>query len=75
MTESATSSQLRLRPTLGFRDLVLYYVVTTISIVLVCVPPDDEPNKMLAVITMVGSSVVLVAMGALVYVIGRRRQT
>jgi amino acid transporter len=50
----------------------LGFVVTAISIVLACVPPDDEPNKMLAVTKVVGSSVVLVAIGAMVYVVGRR---
>ena len=50
------------------------FVVTAVSIVLACVPPDDEPDKWLAVIKVVGSSVVLVALGAAVYAFGRRRQ-
>ena len=49
------------------------FIVTTVSIVLACIPPDDEPNKMLAVVKVVGSSAVLVAMGAVVYMLGRRR--
>ena len=49
------------------------FVVTTISIVLACVPPDEEPNKMLAVVKVVGSSLVLVGIGVVVYLAGRRR--
>jgi amino acid transporter len=49
------------------------FIVTAVSIVLACVPPDDEPNKMLAVVKVVGSSAVLVALGAIVYLLGRRR--
>jgi hypothetical protein len=52
---------------------VLGFVVTTISIVLACVPPDDEPNKVLAVVKVVGSSAALVAIGCVVYVVGRRK--
>jgi amino acid transporter len=48
------------------------FIVTAVSIVLACIPPDDEPNKMLAVVKVVGSSAVLVAMGAVVYMLGRR---
>ena len=36
------------------------FFVTAISIVLACIPPDDEPNKTLAVMKVVGSSLVLV---------------
>jgi amino acid transporter len=50
----------------------LGFVVTTASIVLACVPPDDEPNKPLAVVKVVGSSAVLVALGGVVYVMGKR---
>ena len=49
------------------------FIVTAVSIVLACIPPDDEPNKMLAVVKVVGSSAVLVAIGAVVYWLGRRR--
>ena len=52
----------------------LGFITTAVSIVLACVPPDDEPDKVLAVVKVVGSSVVLVAMGAIVYALGRRRQ-
>ena len=49
------------------------FVVTTVSIVLACIPPDEEPNKMLAVVKVVGSSAILVGIGAVVYMFGRRR--
>ena len=51
----------------------LGFVVTAISIVLACVPADDEPNKLLAVVKVVGSSVAMVIVGAAVYYAGRRR--
>ena len=47
--------------------------MTAISIVLACIPPDDEPNKMLAVVKVVGASLALVAIGVVVYLFGRRR--
>ncbi len=49
------------------------FLVTTFSIVLACVPPDDEPNKMLSIVKVVGSSLALVGIGAVVYGFGRRR--
>ena len=49
------------------------FLVTAISIVLACVPPDEEPNKMLSVVKVVGSSLALVAIGVVVYLAGRRR--
>jgi len=49
------------------------FVVTTISIVLACIPPDEEPNKMFAVVKVVGLSGILVAVGIIVYLLGRRR--
>jgi amino acid transporter len=51
----------------------LGFFVTTVSIVLACIPAGDEPNKMLAVMKVVGASVALVAIGAVVYVAGKRR--
>jgi amino acid transporter len=53
----------------------LGFLVTALSIVLACVPPEEEPNKSLAVVKVVGSSLVLVAIGAGVYFAGRRRGT
>jgi amino acid transporter len=49
------------------------FIVTAISIVLACIPPDEEPNKTLAVVKVVGSSAILVGIGAVVYWLGRRR--
>jgi amino acid transporter len=49
------------------------FVVTAISIVLACIPPDEEPDKMFAVVKVVGLSGVLVAAGVVVYLLGRRR--
>jgi amino acid transporter len=49
------------------------FIVTAVSIVLACIPPDEEPNKMLAVVKVVGSSLVLVGIGVVVYMLGRRR--
>ena len=49
------------------------FVVTAVSIVLACIPPDEEPNKTLAVVKVVGSSAILVGVGAVVYWLGRRR--
>jgi amino acid transporter len=49
------------------------FIVTLVSIVLACIPPDDEPNKTLAVVKVVGSSAILVGAGVAVYLLGRRR--
>jgi amino acid transporter len=51
----------------------LGFFVTAVSIVLACVPPDEEPNKLLAVVKVVGSSCALVGIGAVVYWTGRKR--
>lgn len=50
----------------------LGFAVTALSIVLASVPSADEPNKALAVTKIVGSSAALVALGAVVYRVGRR---
>jgi preprotein translocase subunit Sss1 len=44
-----------------------------VSIVLACIPPAEEPNKTLAVIKVVGLSMVLVGIGMVVYLLGKRR--
>jgi glutamate:GABA antiporter len=49
------------------------FLVTAISIVLSCVPPDDEPDKTFFVVKVVGASLALVAIGVVVYLLGRRR--
>jgi amino acid transporter len=48
------------------------FLTTVAAIVLACVPSDDEPNKMLAVVKIVGASIVLVAIGFGIYAAGRR---
>ena len=52
---------------------VVGFLTTAVSIVLACIPADEEPDKPLAILKVVGSSVVLVALGAVVYWSGRRR--
>lgn len=49
------------------------FAVTAASIVLSCVPADDEPDKALFVMKVVGASLALVAIGAVVYILGRRK--
>src|SRR5215475_1595890 len=51
----------------------LGFVVTLASIVLACVPPDEDPHKTLAVIKFVGGSAILVAAGVVIYFSGKRR--
>ena len=50
------------------------FLTTAIAIVLACVPASDEPNKQLAVAKIVGLSIALLAIGAIVYFIGSRRK-
>ncbi len=51
----------------------LGFAMTCAAMVLACVPSDDDPNKTLAVIKIVGGSAVLVAAGAVIYYLGKRR--
>ena len=53
----------------------LGFCVTAGSIVLALIPAEDEPNKVLAVIKVAGLTVLLVAVGALVYFMGRHRRS
>jgi amino acid transporter len=48
------------------------FAVTAVSIVLSCIPGDDEPDKVFFVVKVVGSSLALIAIGVVVYVLGRR---
>jgi amino acid transporter len=48
------------------------FIVSAISIVLACLPSAEEAHKTLAVLKIVGSSAVLVAVGAVIYAIGAR---
>jgi amino acid transporter len=52
---------------------LLGMATTAVSIVLACIPPDDEPHKLLAAGKVVGSSLLLVGIGVIVYALGRRR--
>jgi amino acid transporter len=52
---------------------LLGLATTAISSILACIPPDDEPNKVFAVVKLVASSACLVGIGAVVYWIGKRR--
>jgi amino acid transporter len=48
-------------------------ITTAVSIVLACIPAEEDPNKALAVVKVVGSSLALVGIGAAVYLAGRNR--
>jgi amino acid transporter len=50
------------------------FATTCVSIGLALLPAADEPNKVLAVTKVAGLTILLVAGGALVYCLGRRRQ-
>ena len=51
----------------------LGFTVTTVSIALALIPAEDEPDKLLAVAKVAGLTILLVAGGAFVYFLGRRR--
>jgi amino acid transporter len=53
---------------------VVGFLVSVAAIALACVPADDDPNKTLAVVKIVGGSAVLVIIGAIIYFMGKRRQ-
>jgi amino acid transporter len=53
---------------------LLGLLTTIISSVLACIPPADEPQKLLAVAKILGSSAAMVAVGAIVYWIGKSRR-
>jgi hypothetical protein len=60
-------------PKVAIAMAVLGWLTTAASIVLATVPPGDEPDKTLAVVKVVGASVVLVAVGIVIYAVGRRK--
>jgi amino acid transporter len=49
------------------------FATTTLTIVLSLIPQPDEPNKPLALLKIVGGTAVLLALGAWIYVAGKRR--
>jgi uncharacterized protein (TIGR03382 family) len=51
----------------------LGFCTTAVSIGLALVPAPDEPDKFLAVTKVAGLTILLVAAGAAVYALGRRR--
>ena len=53
---------------------VLGLLTTIVSSVLACIPPADEPDKFLAVTKIIGSSVLLIAIGGVIYLIGKRKK-
>jgi amino acid transporter len=52
---------------------VMGFLVSIAAIVLACVPAEDDPNKTLAVVKIVGGSIVLVLVGVIIYFMGKRR--
>jgi len=53
---------------------ILGLITTSITICLSVLPSDDEPDKALAIIKVVGMTIVLLAAGVVVYALGRRRK-
>jgi len=53
---------------------ILGLLTTITSSVLACIPPAEEPNKFLAVVKLLGSSALMVAVGAVVYWVGKSRK-
>jgi amino acid transporter len=51
---------------------VLGFLTTTAAIVLASIPPDEEPDKTVAVVKVVGGSAVLLGIGIAIYLAGRR---
>ena len=49
-------------------------LTTTLSSIVACIPPQDEPNKLLSVIKVVGSSFLMVAVGAVIYAVGKSKR-
>ncbi|PYR62157.1 MAG: hypothetical protein DMF91_07670 [Acidobacteria bacterium] len=60
-------------PSVAIALAALGFVTTAVSIVLACIPPAEAPDKTLAVVKVVGASLALVALGVMVYMLGRRR--
>jgi amino acid transporter len=54
---------------------ILGLLTTIVSSVLACIPPAEEPNKFLAVVKLIGSSALMVGIGAAIYWIGKSRKS
>jgi amino acid transporter len=52
---------------------VMGFLVSVAAIFLACVPAEDDPNKTLAVVKIVGGSAVLLVIGVIIYFMGKRR--
>ncbi len=52
---------------------ILGLLTTITSSVLACIPPAEEPNKLFAVVKLLGSSALMVAVGAVIYWLGKSR--
>ena len=52
---------------------VMGFTTVVVSIVLACLPPADDPAPLLAVVKVVGSSLVMIAAGVILFFVGRRR--
>jgi amino acid transporter len=52
---------------------VLGLLTTTVSSILACIPPAEEPHKVFAVVKLLGSSVLMVGVGAVVYWLGKSK--
>jgi amino acid transporter len=59
-------------PPVAITLAALGFLTTAVAIVLACVPADDEPNKTMAVVKVVGASIVMVAIGAAIYLSRRK---
>jgi amino acid transporter len=53
---------------------ILGLLTTLISSVLACIPPAEEQHKVLAVVKLLGSSFLMVGIGAVVYWIGKSKK-
>jgi len=60
------------KPVVIFMAL-LGLATTLVSSVLACIPPAEEPHKFLAVIKLLGSSALLIGIGVVIYLLGRRK--
>ncbi len=54
---------------------VIGFITTTLTIILSSIPQPDEPNKPLAILKVVGGSIVLLAIGAWLYWSGKRKSS
>jgi amino acid transporter len=50
------------------------FMMTALAIVLACIPPAEEPRKVLRVVLLVSGAAAFVAMGVLFYVLASRKQ-